>query len=155
MFSKKTMCSFYAKFQEDEDSECWVWTAAQARGGYGSFFTSRLDGARWYRAHRFSYEAFVGEIPDGAVLMHSCDNPRCVNPKHLSVGTQAENISYRDRKRCHATKYKFSMDDLSYVLSTKDSDTSVAKKFQCSTGLIWKIKNKKLRWVNEMLRDAT
>lgn len=66
---------------------CWIWTASGFWDGYGKF---HLDG-KSVRAHRASYELFVGPIPDGLVIDHLCRVPRCVNPQHLEPVTVREN----------------------------------------------------------------
>ena len=70
-------------------NSCWEWTGAVAGNNkYGAFW----DGEKVVRAHRFSYEIHKGMLQEGKIIMHSCDNPVCVNPDHLSVGTQSENM---------------------------------------------------------------
>lgn len=70
------------------DDECWPWLGVRDNHGYGrvNFMTTAI------KAHRVSYEMRHGPIPDGLVIRHSCDNPNCVNPKHLSTGTQSQNM---------------------------------------------------------------
>jgi hypothetical protein len=77
---------------------CWVWIGHKDARGYGRF-ARNLHGIHHIKAHRWSWAYHNGKpIPDGMVVMHSCDLPACVNPEHLVIGTQAENIGDMYRK---------------------------------------------------------
>ncbi len=76
----------------DRSGECHEWRAYRNRTGYGVF--SVRTGVN-NQAHRFAYEMENGPIPEGMYVLHSCDNPGCVNPEHLRVGSQKENMDDR------------------------------------------------------------
>lgn len=89
MMAKTIEERFWPKVQKTED--CWLWTAATARG-YGKFsFGTLANPSRMVHAHRFSYELLVGPIPDGLELDHLCRVKLCVNPAHLEPVTHQEN----------------------------------------------------------------
>lgn len=79
------------------ETGCMEWTGSRFRTGYGRF---RLKG-RTQSAHRVAYELSVGPIPDGMLICHRCDNPPCVNPDHLFVGTKSDNAADMIRKGRH------------------------------------------------------
>ncbi len=81
--------------------DCWLWNAPLDKDGYGAMQVcyKRL------RAHRVSYVLHNGPLKPSELVLHKCDNPRCVNPKHLFTGSQADNVRDRDTKqRMHKPK---------------------------------------------------
>lgn len=79
---------FITKVEVNSTSECWLWQGTTVHNGYGRFW----DGERYVYAHRYSYEAFTGPIPEGLQLDHLCRVKACVNPLHLEPVTCRENL---------------------------------------------------------------
>lgn len=79
---------FWQKVSKGQPSECWIWTAAQSGDGYGRFYA----GGRLHNAHRVSVLLAGQDIPDGMVVDHLCRNRLCVNPSHLRVVTNEDNL---------------------------------------------------------------
>jgi len=87
---------FWAKVQKGP--QCWGWLGGKQTNGYG---TMTANGNRWL-AHRFSWRLHNGDIPEGLVICHTCDNRVCVRPDHLFVGTVQDNNSDMVAKGRHA-----------------------------------------------------
>ena len=85
---------FYAKFVPEPNSGCWLWIGTGTRNGYGQFW---FDG-QFQLAHRAARQIFVGPIPADLCVLHRCDVKGCVNPDHLFLGTQRDNMLDSSRK---------------------------------------------------------
>lgn len=89
---------FWAKVLRLGPNECWPWLGAKEVHGYGKLFSHRDEAGRsqFHKAHRLSWQLANAEaIPDGMIVLHSCDNPPCVNASHLRLGTDADNAADR------------------------------------------------------------
>ena len=93
---------FCAKVAMPETPDgCMEWIAGKFPSGYGCFNAG--DSNHSQRSHRASYEHFVGPIPEGLMVLHNCDNPGCVRPDHLRVGTHADNTRDKNERNRNAT----------------------------------------------------
>jgi hypothetical protein len=79
------------------DNGCWIWTGSKTQKGYGHIMTTS-NPRKHYRAHRVMWELKKGQIQEGALVCHKCDNPACVNPDHLVLGTNKDNMDDKQRK---------------------------------------------------------
>ena len=86
----------------NKTDECWIWTGCTMRVGYGQFSIDK----RSHRAHRVAYKLWVGEIPDGSVVHHTCSVRNCVNPAHLQIVTPAENTAEMLERQFYVTRIK-------------------------------------------------
>jgi len=137
-------------FVVDPDSNCWLWTGVLNKKGYGSFYV-RETGGKYVslRAHRAMYQMFIGPIPDGKFVCHTCDIPSCVNPAHLFIGTHKENMSDMVKKgRQHrpiGEKSNFSKlteQQVREIFRETGSQRAIAKKYGISKGTVAFIKHR-------------
>ncbi len=125
---------------------CWYWSAYRMKNGYGLF---RYPSGHQL-AHRVSHRLFNGPIPDGADVMHACDNPACVNPSHLSTGSRAENMADAKAKGRMATgtrhpKAKLTIDQVRAIRGSTELQRTLAMRYGVAQSAISKIKTG-LRW---------
>lgn len=123
------------------ETGCHEWQASLNRGGYGKF--NSYGGNSSDPAHRVAYRLFVAPIPDGAYILHRCDNRKCVNPDHLFIGTQDDNISDMDSKQRRGTKSNLTynqVDQIKFMLGKNYSQNEIAKYFNVNQTTISRIK---------------
>lgn len=131
-------CRFWSKVQTGQPDECWQWLGAKQPFGHGQFALDGGRGARREHAHRVAYAIHNGLIDDsigagtfhGTCVCHKCDNPSCVNPSHLFLGTQADNISDMNSKSRHgrgAAPKKYNKSHIEKVVELKKTGLSQQK----------------------------
>ena len=137
---------FAVKWQHNKDNGCWEWTASADSKGYGSIKIPKTR--KQIRAHRLSYLLHRGKIPEGMLVCHTCDNPKCVKPSHLFLGTHADNSQdmvakgrdLRGSKQFMAKLTAGEVREIHYLYAKGDvSYAKLGKKFKVSTGTIQKI----------------
>lgn len=124
---------------------CWLWRAGKDRWGYGQF---RYKG-KTRSAHRIAYKLYVGEIPEGMFVLHKCDNPICVNPKHLFLGTLKDNSQDMVKKGRNNTgkgSAKLTKEEVVQIRKSPESGVILAKMFRVTPSNISLVRNRK-SWV--------
>ena len=134
----------------DPETGCWNWQLAKDRKGYGRRY---FNGRQGRPAHRVAYELANGPIPGGMVVMHLCDNPSCVNPAHLALGSVADNNHDRDAKghqvaltgdRHHAaTITPRQASDIRRRCASGERQVDVAADVGASKTVVWKVVHRK------------
>lgn len=130
------------------DSGCWVWLGS-LNTGYGQF---RTNEGRIILAHRFSFLLHNDTAIDGLVVMHKCDNPKCVNPEHLALGTQADNVldmqlKGREKKRgspgeAHGMS-KLNDESVRRIRAATGSIAAIAKEHGVSRAVIYDVRERR------------
>lgn len=94
-YREKTKNKYLSKVDVSDLSGCWIWTAYCNEFGYGVFSIKRKP----VYAHRVSWANWIGEIPENKLILHKCDNPKCIRPDHLFLGNQTDNMRDMARKK--------------------------------------------------------
>jgi len=115
--------AFWARVAIRNASDCWPWSGPTHAKGYGEIARCAVMPER--KAHRVAYTLAVGAIPPGLVLMHSCDNPRCCNPSHLTPGTNLQNTqdSVRKGRRAPVPTTKLTVEQVREIRAIGDTQT--------------------------------
>jgi len=124
-------------FVKGGDDECWHWNARLSPKGYGCFSWGKKT---WF-AHRASLLIYRGEtVPEGMVTLHSCDNPSCVNPKHLSIGTNKENQIDSWSKNRRKKDCKLKPSEVLEIRASTERQVDLAERYGVSQAAISLVK---------------
>jgi hypothetical protein len=128
------------------EAGCWIWMGSTQVRGYGEL----ISAGKKYYAHRASYLAFVGEIPKKMYVCHACDNVACVNPNHLFLGTQKDNLQDMARKGrstlgTRNARAKLTEAQAREIKQSSLASSELAKRFNVSVSAISSIKRNE-RW---------
>lgn len=139
-----TLQEHFEKFFEKKPNSCWIWKGSKTSHGYGQFAINR----KAKPASRLSYKLYKGPIPRGFHVCHKCDNPPCVNPEHLFVGTRKDNMQDMIKKNRHeyGEKHhnaKLTEQDVLEIRNDCRTQSVIAKDYGVSQSVISNIKFKK------------
>jgi hypothetical protein len=124
------------------ESGCWLWIGSLTNNGYGRMtFGAKTE----FLSHRLSYEQKYGEIPNGMLALHHCDVKCCVNPDHIFIGTQQDNMTdkvmkNRQAKGAHHGMARLTEEQAKEVKFSDQKTSDLAKKFNCSAVMIRQIR---------------
>ena len=126
-----------------DENGCWIWHGATFHFGHAKVFW----GGKHLKGHRIAYEAFVGRIPAGLVVRHTCDVPGCLNPEHLLVGTQADNRRDCVERGRHATGSRVHTSKLTeaqraHIACSEASTSELARRYGVDTSTIRRVKRR-------------
>ena len=119
--NEEWLVRFFSKVKKTRS--CWLWIASRTPSGYGRLTRNRY-------AHRVSWEIHRGAIPKGKHVLHRCDNPSCVNPEHLWLGTHSENMADRERKGRSARNFsneKLKLGDIGRIIEMRKNGVHQAE----------------------------
>lgn|SRR5215471_6097935 len=122
--------------------ECWNWDRYTDHNGYGVVTVGGVQ----KKVHRVMYELLVGKIPDGMCVCHHCDNPKCINPSHLFLGTPADN--QKDAAIKNRKTHKLSLEEVSEIRRLRLAGVKqipLAEMFGIGQGNVSRIINRKRR----------
>jgi hypothetical protein len=152
--SEKDIIRFWAKVDKNGPNGCWLWTAAKLELGYGIFM---MPDNVTLRAPRIAWTLANGPIPGVLDTCHRCDNPPCVNPSHLFLGTRFDNLSDAGTKgRCTLQRYphlalgmlnnsaKLNNDQVRIIRKKEQSISEASKTFGVSITIIKRVRNRTL-----------
>jgi hypothetical protein len=141
---------FWSKAEVTDLFKCWNWTSTKNHTGYGQFSIGR-KGKKL--AHRLAWQLTCGSIPQGKCVLHRCDNPKCVNPAHLFLGSQQDNIDdmvskgrHGDARGVNNGRSKLTEQDVLTVRSLSEQGINqlvIAAKFNVHRSAIYKIASRK------------
>lgn len=152
---KSAIYRFNHSYIKDDESGCWVWQGKSRSGACKKYGRIKVNGVTM-AAHRYSWELYNDQkIPEGMVVMHKCDNPECVNPDHLIVGTLSDNMKDMVKKGRNVSNFRLGLkgedagnsklkkDQVVKIFNDSRPQRQIAKDFGITQAAVSLIKRKK------------